>query len=93
MAVFPWCGAAAFSVLLVSCVVHEATAVISGPLFPRSNGVIEPKVMEVQGEDGSWLPRKVERRSSGEYAAFRESLVRLAVTRGGWDGLGLAGGL
>ncbi len=75
MAVFPWCGAAAFSVLLVSCVVHEATGVISGPLFPRSNGVIEPKVMEVQGEDGSWLPKEWEE----EDAAFSsESQGRLA---------------
>ncbi len=82
MAVVLWCVATLFSVLLACCLFREANGVISGPMFPRNNGVIKPQVMEIKPEDGSWLPSRV--RESGKdaakdaanYAHFRESLGR-----------------
>ncbi len=83
MAVVLWRVATLFSVLLACCLFREANGVISGPMFPRNNGVIEPQVMEIKPEDGSWLPsgRVRERgkdaaKDAANNAHFRESLGR-----------------
>ncbi len=72
------------SVLLACFLTHEANGVISGPKFPRNNGVIEPQVMEIKPEDGTWLPSRVRGRgtNAAEYADFKESLGRSVGGRG-----------
>ena len=41
------CFASLFVLLLAVSVVREAGGVISGPLFPRNKGLIEPMVLEI----------------------------------------------
>ena len=41
----------AFTLLLALNLLHEARAVISGPKFPRDNGLIEPVVFELSEEE------------------------------------------